>query len=195
MNLIIRTHILTKFHEDQTINPYNENCPPPGGHVFQRTGTIFEHSRAIIRTNLLTKFHEYWTIKGTFIMLTRFYYSRIRKTAPPPSTIFSTNWIHLQTQLRHHLDKSINVTSRILTNWTMNVTSAVLKIRTAPPPGGHVFQPTGTCLELVQNNFGTHFLTNFHEYWTLNVASRVLTRLKLMTDKRRSQKLTISQSS
>ncbi|KAH3805513.1 hypothetical protein DPMN_133817 [Dreissena polymorpha] len=37
--------------------------PPPGGHVFQQTITIFEQSRAIIRTNDLTKFNELLSFK------------------------------------------------------------------------------------------------------------------------------------
>ncbi|KAH3769097.1 hypothetical protein DPMN_170344 [Dreissena polymorpha] len=37
-------------------------------------------------------------------------------------------------------------------------------MKNAPPPGGHVFQPTGTIFEL------------FHDNRTINVASRVLTR-------------------
>ncbi|KAH3842602.1 hypothetical protein DPMN_116100 [Dreissena polymorpha] len=49
---IIRTNVLTKFHEDWTINvtPRVKNVSPPGDHIFQPT------------TNLLTKFHEDQTI-------------------------------------------------------------------------------------------------------------------------------------
>ncbi|KAH3801979.1 hypothetical protein DPMN_155644 [Dreissena polymorpha] len=64
---IITTNVLTKFHEDGTINVTSRvltrtNAPPPGGHVFQPTRTIFEHIQDIIRTHVLTKFHEDWTI-------------------------------------------------------------------------------------------------------------------------------------
>ncbi|KAH3812880.1 hypothetical protein DPMN_141323 [Dreissena polymorpha] len=35
-----------------------KNAPPPGAHVFEPTGTIFELAQEIILTNLLTKFHD-----------------------------------------------------------------------------------------------------------------------------------------
>ncbi|KAH3847165.1 hypothetical protein DPMN_089482 [Dreissena polymorpha] len=58
--------------------------------------------------------------------------------------------------------------------------------KTALPPGCHVFQPTSTIFELIQDIIGTHLLTKFHEIRLLlntnqssselNVVSRVLTR-------------------
>ncbi|KAH3897152.1 hypothetical protein DPMN_021337 [Dreissena polymorpha] len=67
---IIGINLLTKFHEDQTINVAPRVLPvtrkndlPPCGHVFQATGTIFELVQDIIGINLLTKFHDYRTIK------------------------------------------------------------------------------------------------------------------------------------
>ncbi|KAH3859355.1 hypothetical protein DPMN_102074 [Dreissena polymorpha] len=61
---IIGMNLLTKFHEDQTINVASsvKNAPPLGSHVFQANVTIFELIQDIIETNLLTKFHEDWTI-------------------------------------------------------------------------------------------------------------------------------------
>ncbi|KAH3865048.1 hypothetical protein DPMN_028086 [Dreissena polymorpha] len=35
-----------------------KNAPPPGAHVFEPTGTIFELAQDIILTNPLTKFHD-----------------------------------------------------------------------------------------------------------------------------------------
>ncbi|KAH3860450.1 hypothetical protein DPMN_023350 [Dreissena polymorpha] len=35
-----------------------KNAPPPGAHVFEPTGTIFELAQDIILTNLLNKFHD-----------------------------------------------------------------------------------------------------------------------------------------
>ncbi|KAH3707699.1 hypothetical protein DPMN_067110 [Dreissena polymorpha] len=60
---IIETNLLTKFHEDWTINVASrvltrKNDPPPGGHVFQPTRIIFELVQDIIGMNLLTKFQE-----------------------------------------------------------------------------------------------------------------------------------------
>ncbi|KAH3871931.1 hypothetical protein DPMN_035146 [Dreissena polymorpha] len=56
---IIRTNLLTKFHEDRTINVASRVLT---SHVFQATMTIFELFQDIIETNLLNKFHEDWTI-------------------------------------------------------------------------------------------------------------------------------------
>jgi hypothetical protein len=56
---------------------------PPCGHVFQPICIIFELVQAIIGMNLLTKFHEDRTINVASRVLTRFYYSHIRKNAPP----------------------------------------------------------------------------------------------------------------
>ncbi|KAH3867152.1 hypothetical protein DPMN_030277 [Dreissena polymorpha] len=59
-------------------------------------------------------------------------------------------------------------------NWTSTV-------KTAPPPGGHVFLPTGTIFELVKDFIGTHVPTKktatppgtqFHEDWTINETSK-----------------------
>ncbi|KAH3822348.1 hypothetical protein DPMN_124125 [Dreissena polymorpha] len=134
-------NLLTEFHEDRTINvaskmltrfyyslikPYKEKCPAPWRPCFPANETIFELIQYIIKTNLLTIFHQDWTINVASRVLTRFYYSHIRKNAPPP--------------------------------------------------GGNVFQPTGIIFELVQDIIGMNLLTKFHEDWTINVASRVLTR-------------------
>ncbi|KAH3868577.1 hypothetical protein DPMN_031727 [Dreissena polymorpha] len=152
---IIGMNHLTKFHEDWTINvasrPYKErkNDPPPGGHVFQPTGIIFELVQDIIGMNLLTKFYEDQTITVASRVLTRFYYSHVRKNAPPL--------------------------------------------------GSQVFQANVTIFELILNIIETNLLTKFHEDWTINVDSRELTRQMLTqhngqrtTDKKRSQKLTMS---
>ncbi|KAH3841786.1 hypothetical protein DPMN_097826 [Dreissena polymorpha] len=191
---INKTNLLTIFHEDWTINVasrvltrknapppgghvfkkpkqfsnsskislgqiilQSKNAPPPGGHVFQPTGIIFELLQDIIGMNLLTKFHEDWTINVA---------SRV-KNAPPLGSHF-------------HEDRKINVASRVLTR------------KNAPPLGSHVFQANVTIFKLLQDIIETNLLTKFHEDWTINVASRVFTRQMLTTDKRRSQKLTMS---
>ncbi len=48
--------------------------------------------------------------------------------------------------------------------------------KNTPPPGGNVFQPTGTLFELIQEIIGANLLTKFYIDLTINVASRVLTR-------------------
>ncbi|KAH3866855.1 hypothetical protein DPMN_029978 [Dreissena polymorpha] len=139
-----------KLHEDRKINVASrEKCPAPGDHVFQPTGIIFELVQDIIGMNLLTKFYEDQTINVASRVLTRFYYSHIRKSDPPL--------------------------------------------------GSHVFQANVTIFELIQDIIETNLLTKFYEDWTINVAYRELTSQMLTpynarrtTDKRRSQKLTMS---
>ncbi|KAH3794003.1 hypothetical protein DPMN_147532 [Dreissena polymorpha] len=48
--------------------------------------------------------------------------------------------------------------------------------KSAPPPGGLVFQQTRTIFDLIQYVIDTYVLTTFHEDRTKNFASRVLTR-------------------
>ncbi|KAH3861003.1 hypothetical protein DPMN_023929 [Dreissena polymorpha] len=65
---IIKTNVLTMFHEDWTNNVTSrvltrKNAPPCGSHVFQQKGTIFKLMKDIICTTVLMKF----------------YYSHIRK--------------------------------------------------------------------------------------------------------------------
>ncbi|KAH3807242.1 hypothetical protein DPMN_135577 [Dreissena polymorpha] len=176
-------NLLTKFHEDRTINVASrvltrfyysrnrKNATPLCSHVFQANVTIFELIQDIIETNLLTKFHKDWTINVASRVFTRFYYSHwtinvpsralTRKTAPPPGGHFHDDWAKI-------------VTSRVFTR------------NTAPPPGGHTNILTN--FELSQGINGTN---------TINVASRVFTRQNVdgarqTTDKRRSQQLTMS---
>ncbi|KAH3788921.1 hypothetical protein DPMN_167085 [Dreissena polymorpha] len=103
--------------------PLEKNAPPLGSHVFQAKVTIFELIQDISGTSLLTKFHDDRKINVASRVLTRIYYSHIRKNAPPP--------------------------------------------------GGHVFQPTGIIFELVQDIIGMNLLTKFYVYQTINVAFRV----------------------
>ncbi|KAH3862884.1 hypothetical protein DPMN_025859 [Dreissena polymorpha] len=66
-------NLLTKFHEDQTINVASrEKCPALWQPCFfQANVTIFELIQDIIETNLLTKLYEDWTINVASRELTR----------------------------------------------------------------------------------------------------------------------------
>ncbi|KAH3876301.1 hypothetical protein DPMN_000140 [Dreissena polymorpha] len=148
------------------------NAPPPGGHVFQATATIFELVRDIIGTNLnLTKFHDDRTINVAPRVLTRknatthwrpyiigtnclakFDDDRtinvasrvlIRKNALPPD-IIGTNLL-----TKFHEDRKTNVASRVLTRRMPREWPCII---------------------------GMNLLTKIHEERTVNVASRVLTR-------------------
>ncbi|KAH3837610.1 hypothetical protein DPMN_111007 [Dreissena polymorpha] len=71
-------------------------------------------------------------------------------------------------------DQTRNVASRVLTRFYYS------HIRqNAQPLGSHVFQANVTIFELIQDIIETYLLTKFHEDWTINVASRELTRQML----------------
>ncbi|KAH3752218.1 hypothetical protein DPMN_186831 [Dreissena polymorpha] len=166
---IIETNLLTKFHDDRTIN------------VASRVSKRFFQKlyKAKMPRPLGRHFHEDRTINVASTVLKR-------KNAPPPGghvsktigTIFGLVQDIILTNLltKFHDDRKINVASRVLTR------------KNAPPPGGHIFQQTGIIFKLFQDIIGinlltkknapplgshTNLLTEFHEDWTINVASRV----------------------
>ncbi|KAH3828953.1 hypothetical protein DPMN_130941 [Dreissena polymorpha] len=184
---IIGMNLLTKFHEDRAVNVASrvltrfyyshirKNVPPVGSHVFQANIIIFKLIQNIIETNLLTKFHEDWTtnvasrvknappLVAMFLKQPNPFFELIqdiigtnlltKKNAPPPgSNVFQPTGI---------IFLSLNVASRV---------------KNVPPLGSHVFQANKIIFELIQNIIETNHLTKFHEDWTINVASRVLTR-------------------
>ncbi|KAH3830753.1 hypothetical protein DPMN_104005 [Dreissena polymorpha] len=153
---IIKTSLLTIFHQDWTINRASrvltrKNAPPPGGHVFQPTGIIFKFVQDIIGLNLLTKFHEDWTINVA---------SRVKNAPPLGSHVFQAKVTIFEliqdisgTNLlrKFHEDRKINVASRVLTrfyyshitNWhhfrthqTINVASRELTRQMLTPHNG-----------------------------------------------------------
>ncbi|KAH3789749.1 hypothetical protein DPMN_167937 [Dreissena polymorpha] len=151
---IIGTNLLTKFQEDRTKNVASrvftrKTSPPTGGHVYQQTRTTFELNQHIIKTNILTNFKLDQDFIGTKL-LTKF-----------------------------HEDRKINVASRVFTNkcgqtdrrrtktghksspeQSGTLESLVLTRKNAPPPGAHVFQPTKTIFEIVQDIIAANLLTN-----------------------------------
>ncbi|KAH3891184.1 hypothetical protein DPMN_015273 [Dreissena polymorpha] len=154
-----------------------ENYPPLGSHVFQAKVTISELIQDIIGTNLLSKFHEDGNINVASRVLTRIYYSHIRKnTLPPGGHVFQLTNIILELVqdiigmnllTKFYEDQTINVASRVLTRFCY---SHIRK--NASPLGSHVFQANVTIYKLIQDIIETNLLTNFHEDWTINVASR-----------------------
>ncbi|KAH3815607.1 hypothetical protein DPMN_144135 [Dreissena polymorpha] len=125
----------------------------------------------IIKTNL-TKFHEDWTLTVT-----------IREKCP-------AHWqpyiIAKKILTKFHADQTLNVAFTVLSrknanqihlsnssNWTINVTfGPYMYYEKCRNPGGHVFQPTRTIFELIQDIIGTILLTKVHKDRTINVASR-----------------------
>ncbi|KAH3741407.1 hypothetical protein DPMN_048132 [Dreissena polymorpha] len=135
------TNVLTKFHEDWTKNVTSRKiAPPSGGH-----------------------FHDDWAKIVTSRVLTRFLYSNIGNTAPPPGghvfqrtrTIFELNQHIIKTNIltNLHEDRASNLTSTVFTSF-----------------------------ELSRGINGTNVLSKFYEDQTRNVASRVFTRQMLTTD-------------
>ncbi|KAH3746645.1 hypothetical protein DPMN_181055 [Dreissena polymorpha] len=197
----IKTYILTKFHEDCTINvtfmsvnKKNKTAPPPGGHVFSLITTIFKLNQDIHKTNVLTKFHDDWTKNVT---------SRIFL---PIQTIFKLNGCIQQTNAKNVTSRvpppgghvflpirtifeltcrieETNVLTKLHEDWAKNVSFRLFTClhyihteKTAPPPGGHVFPPIMTIFKLVRDINETNDLTKFHDDWAIIVTSRVFTR-------------------
>ncbi|KAH3883632.1 hypothetical protein DPMN_007592 [Dreissena polymorpha] len=165
---IIRTILVTKFHEGQTINVA---------------------SRVLTRTRgpERPKFQDDWTINVASSVLTWknapplgshvfqanieqliFYNSHLRKNAPPPGGhVFQSACIILELI---QVIYGNNLLTQVLTSHIW---------KNAPSLGSHVFQANITICKLIQDIIETNLLTKFHEDWTRNVASKVLTRLML----------------
>ncbi|KAH3695614.1 hypothetical protein DPMN_083071 [Dreissena polymorpha] len=116
--------------------------------------------------NLLTNFHEDQTIN--------------EKCPPLGSHVFQANITIFE--LNRHIHKT-HVLTKFHEDWTKNATSRVFTCfhnihieKTAPPPGGHVFSPIWTILELVRDINETNVSTKFHDDWTKLLTSRVFTR-------------------
>ncbi len=91
------------------------------------------------------------------------------------------HWNHTRSQIHNSF---VAIQNKLIENSDLNAAEILKKSsigrcisgKTATPLGGHVFHPTETIFELVQDFIGTHVPTKFHEDWTKNVTSRVLTR-------------------
>ncbi|KAH3891512.1 hypothetical protein DPMN_015616 [Dreissena polymorpha] len=174
---IIGTNLLTKFHEDRTVNMASrvltrfyyshirKNVPPLGSNVFQANIIMFKLIQNIIETKFLTKFHDDRKINVTSKVLTR-------KNAPPPWWPYIIG-MNLLTEF--HEDRTINVASRVLTRFYYSHIYSHIK-KNVPPLGSNVFQAKVTIFKLIQDIIGTNLLTKFHEDRKINVESRVLTR-------------------
>ncbi|KAH3778654.1 hypothetical protein DPMN_180124 [Dreissena polymorpha] len=135
---INKTNVLTNFHDDWAIIATSRVFtrktapPPPGSHVIQLTGTFFELNSHIKETNAKNV---------TSRVFTCFHYIHIEKNYAPPtgSNVFSPIWTIFE--LIRDINKT-NVFTHIHDDWAKIVTSIVFTRKTAPPTGGHVFQPT-----------------------------------------------------
>ncbi|KAH3788314.1 hypothetical protein DPMN_166450 [Dreissena polymorpha] len=145
---IIGTNLLTKFHEDLTINVASrvltrkmhrqlvamtniqtkKNAPPPLAAMRNAPALCSQVIQDIIGKNLLSKFHKDRQIDVASRVLTR-------KNAPPNGGHF-------------HEDQTINVASIV---------------KNPPPLGSHVFQAKVTIFELLRDIIETNLPTKFHE--------------------------------
>ncbi|KAH3820633.1 hypothetical protein DPMN_122379 [Dreissena polymorpha] len=183
---IYKTNLFTKFHDGWAknvtsrvftsffyyINIIYKKTAPPGSHVIQLTGTIFQ---------LNSRIKETIAKNVTSRVFTCFHYKHIEKNAPPTGgDVFSLIWTIFE--LVRHINKT-NVLINFYDDWVKIVTSGVFTRKTAPPTGGHIHKDLAlNVTSTVFTNFiGMKLLTKFHEDRTINVASRVLTgaRLKL----------------
>ncbi|KAH3809591.1 hypothetical protein DPMN_137965 [Dreissena polymorpha] len=127
-------------------------APPPGSHIFQRTGTIFQLKQHIIKTNILTQLHEDWALNVTSTVFTSFELSR------------GINGSNVLTKF--HEDRTINVasgnvTSRVFTSFFL-LYKHTEKYPPPWPPGGHVFLPIQTIFELNRRIQEANVLTKCH---------------------------------
>ncbi|KAH3824488.1 hypothetical protein DPMN_126325 [Dreissena polymorpha] len=176
---IIETNLLTKCHEDWTINVASrEKCP----------------ASDIIGTNLLTIFHQDWTINVASRVITRNKGQNCHKTSYGPDKLIpparqparirqsnnqffpSENLVKNAPRPRGHVFQPTGIIFELVQDIIgMNL----LTKKHAPPLGSHVFQANATIFKLIQDIIETNLLTKFHEDWTINVASRELTRQML----------------
>ncbi|KAH3876972.1 hypothetical protein DPMN_000825 [Dreissena polymorpha] len=179
---IKETNVLTKFHENWAKNVTSrvftcfhyihieKNAPPTGSHGFSPIWTIFQLVQDINKTNVLTNFHDDWAKIVTSRVFTR-------KNAPPPgghvfqpTAIFELDRDFIGTKLltKFHEDRTINVASRVFTNKFSAIIKVILMV--SLPPLAHLrFKETDL--------FCSAQDVNIHEEWTINVISRVLTRI------------------
>ncbi|KAH3854634.1 hypothetical protein DPMN_097180 [Dreissena polymorpha] len=109
---IFGTNLFTKFHEDQTIN------------VASRVKNARPLRPYINGKNLLNKFHYDQTINVASRVLTRLYYSHIRKNALPPGSNFFQPTGTIFELVQDIIDK--NFLSKFHENQTIKVASRVL---------------------------------------------------------------------
>ncbi|KAH3858120.1 hypothetical protein DPMN_100739 [Dreissena polymorpha] len=175
-----KTNVLTNFHDDwaKIVTSRVENCnyihieknalvgghakivtsrvftrktaPPTGGHVFQRIGTTFELNQDIIKTNILTNFELGRNFIGTKL-LTKFHEDGTRNQMITDGRTYDGQ----RPVTKAHLSNQFN--QLLLLTTDINVWHTAKK---NAPPHWKPYQSSD----------------QISEDWTINVASRVLTR-------------------
>ncbi|KAH3865893.1 hypothetical protein DPMN_028937 [Dreissena polymorpha] len=152
---INKTNVLTKFHDDRTINVASRVFTSKNvGDGRQTNGRSQKLTMSTLcsecshETNILTKFHEDWTKNVTSRVFTQ--------NCPSPwRPCFFTDLDFFE--LVQDINET-NVMTKYNDYWAKIVTSRVFTRflyshiwNTAPSPGGNVFQRTGTIFELNQH--------------------------------------------
>ncbi|KAH3773862.1 hypothetical protein DPMN_175233 [Dreissena polymorpha] len=89
-------------------------------------------------------------------VLTRFYYSHIKKNAPPLGSYFFQATIIIFELIQDIIET--NLLTKFHEDWKINPYK-----EKCLAPGGHVFNQTKTIFELIQEIIETNLLTKFHE--------------------------------
>ncbi|KAH3755262.1 hypothetical protein DPMN_189953 [Dreissena polymorpha] len=194
-----QTRTIFKLVQDiiRTNSVNKKNAVPPKSNVCQPTRTIFKHFQDIIRTNLLTHtFHLHCIINMASRVLTitpplsaRISHLTNKDIVDQMNLRKAESVVLVLTVLKEdiliknsqplggHVFKATGTIFKLVKDITRTNLTKFYNDRTinvaSRPPGGDVFQPTGTILELVQYMNGTNILTEFHEFRTINVASRL----------------------
>ncbi|KAH3880702.1 hypothetical protein DPMN_004624 [Dreissena polymorpha] len=185
---IVQTNIL--LHDDWAKNVISRvklPPPPPPGHVFQLTRTIFELNSHNKATKVLTKVHEigpkmfslytyrekcpthWWPYINKTNVLTNLHDDWAKIVT---SRVFTCHVFQLTRtifELNSHIKETNakNVTSRVFTCFHYKHIE-----KNAAPTGGHVFSQIWTIFKLVGDINKTNVLTNFHDDWAKIVTSR-----------------------
>ncbi|KAH3866088.1 hypothetical protein DPMN_029140 [Dreissena polymorpha] len=181
----------TDRRTDIDVKPHQKMEIVSNFHEHQEDNVTCRKAQNIIGTNIVTKILEDRKINVTSRVLTM-------KNAPPPGshvfqpivTIFELIQDIIETYIlaKFYKDWNINaqtiigtnIVTKILEDRKINVTS---RVKNAPPPGSHVFQPIVTIFELIQDIIETYILAKFYEDWNINVASNILESIKLLQPK------------
>ncbi|KAH3873999.1 hypothetical protein DPMN_037240 [Dreissena polymorpha] len=196
---IYKTNLFNKFYDDWANNVTSrvKLPPPPGGHVIQLTGTIFQLNSCIKETNCLLNVMGH-PRRNKHISRS----AAARRNVSMPLCGGKLNFPanlrigpprHAKASLdpRHDAELMVitfsrrNVLTKFHENWEKNLTSRVFTCfnyihieKNAPPTGGHVFSPIWTIFELIRHIKKTMITApptggHLHEDWALNVTSTV----------------------
>ncbi|KAH3728015.1 hypothetical protein DPMN_053960 [Dreissena polymorpha] len=143
----VTSRVFTCFHYIHI----DKTAPPTGGHVFSPIWTIFELVGDINKRAIMALYR---------------------------STVFmrKNRAMRMGLNVLKHLEGWPKPTNQPTDQQTGQKQYVPHHYRNLPhPPGSHVFKQTRTIFELTSRIKETNVLTKFHEDWTKNVTSRVLT--------------------